>query len=320
MPALAQSVSTDFAADVLQGLATPGLKQLPSRWLYDELGSALFEAITLLPEYGLTRADARLLKAHSGTLAALLPGPVLVAELGSGSGMKTRWILEAFAARQHVNYFPIDVSAAALVNCRVALESIPGVRVSGCHATYLEGLSAALGNRNPDERALILFLGSTIGNFDSPAARIFLAGVRALLRPGDALLLGADLVKPLPQLLSAYDDALGVTAAFNLNLLARINRELDADFDLRQFQHHACFDRDASRIEMHLRARNAHVVNVRAIDLPVAFAAGETIWTESSYKFRRTEIVGLGLAAGFSTRAQWIDPEWPFAETLMTAE
>lgn len=317
MPALATAPASELARDVLTGLVRSGQKELPPRWLYDELGSALFDVITLLPEYGVTRAESRLLKVHSSAIAASIPGDVTIAELGSGSGTKTRWILEAFALRQPVDYFPIDVSAAALENCTNALESISGVRIIELHATYLEGLAQALAQRRPGQRMLILFLGSTIGNFDSAAARNFLGQVRELLKAGDALLLGADLVKPLPQMLHAYNDALGVTAAFNLNVLARINRELDADFDLRQFRHQACFDQEESRIEMHLRARSPQIVNVRAIDREIRFKAGESIWTESSYKFRRTEIVDLAIAANFETRAQWVDLEWPFAETLM---
>jgi L-histidine Nalpha-methyltransferase len=318
MSALAIATLSEFAADVLAGLSHSGQKELSPRWFYDELGSALFDAITVLPEYGLTRAEARLLRAHAPAVAAALSGAVAVAELGSGSGSKTRWILEAFAKRQAVDYFPIDVSDAALRNCASVLDSIPGVRVKELHATYLNGLARALSDRPADARMLVLFLGSTIGNFDSAAARSFLARLRALLSPGDALLLGADLVKSLPQMLNAYDDPVGVTAAFNLNVLARINRELDADFDLRQFRHEACFNQEESRIEMHLRARTPQIVNIRAIDRQIRFKAEESIWTESSYKFRRTEIVDLALGAGFETRAQWIDREWPFAETLMT--
>jgi L-histidine Nalpha-methyltransferase len=318
MSALATVVPiSEFAADVLTGLAQAGQKELSPRWFYDELGSALFDTITLLPEYGLTRAEARLVKAHAPAIASALKGDVAIAELGSGSGTKTRWILEAFARRQPVDYFPIDVSAAALRNCTTLLESISGVRVVELNATYLEGVAQALEHRHVNQRLLVLFLGSTIGNFASAAARGFLAQLRGLLAPGDALLLGADLVKPLPQMLNAYDDPLGVTAAFNLNVLARINRELDADFDLRQFQHEACFDPEESRIEMHLRARSRQAVNIRAIDRQIRFEAGESIWTESSYKFRRTEIIDLALSTGFEPRAQWADAEWPFAETLM---
>lgn len=317
MSAVATAPISEFAADVLTGLVHSGQKQLSPRWFYDELGSALFEAITWLPEYGLTRAEARLLRVHSPAIAAALPGDVAIAELGSGSGIKTRWILEAFAQRQAVDYFPIDVSHAALSNCSAVLDAIPGVRVKELHATYLDGLAQALSHRPPGQRMLVLFLGSTIGNFDAASARRFLSQLRALLSPNDALLLGADLVKPLPQMLAAYDDPVGVTAAFNLNVLARINRELDADFDLRQFEHRACFDQEESRIEMHLCARSAQAVNVRAIDRQIRFRAGETIWTESSYKFRRTEIVDLAISTGFEARSQWADLEWPFAETLM---
>jgi L-histidine Nalpha-methyltransferase len=317
MPALATAPTTEFAADVLAGLVHSGQKQLSPRWFYDDLGSTLFDAITLLPEYGLTRAEARLLKAHSPSIAAALPGNIAIAELGSGSGIKTRWILEAFARRQAVDYFPIDVSNAALTSCSSVLDSIPGVQIYELHETYLAGLARALAQRAPGQHLLVLFLGSTIGNFDAASARSFLMQVRALLSPGDSLLLGADLVKPLPQMLSAYDDPIGVTAAFNLNVLARMNRELDADFDLRQFQHEALFDSEESRIEMHLRARSAQSVNIRAIDRQIRFRAGETIWTESSYKFRRTELVDLAISTGFETRAQWADYEWPFAETLM---
>jgi L-histidine N-alpha-methyltransferase len=317
MSALATPPITEFAADVLAGLVHSGQKELSPRWFYDELGSALFEAITVLPEYGLTRAEARLLQEYSPAIASALPGNLAIAELGSGSGLKTRWVLEAFAERQAVDYFPIDVSLAALRACSNTLDSIPGVRVVELHATYLEGIAQALATRSPGQRMLVLFLGSTIGNFASSEAKRFLAQLRALLSPGDALLLGADLVKPLPQMMNAYDDPTGVTAAFNLNVLARMNRELGADFNVRQYQHQACFDQDESRIEMHLRARSRQVVNIRAIDRQIILRAGETIWTESSYKFRRTELVDLAIASGFETRAQWVDREWPFAESLM---
>jgi dimethylhistidine N-methyltransferase len=314
--AIAPLIDTEFASDVLAGLARPAQKELPSRWLYDELGSVLFDAITLLPEYGLSRADARLLEHHSASIAAAVPGNVAIVELGSGSGSKTRWVLEAFAKRQPVDYFPIDISAKALARCVADLESIPGVRIVELHSTYLDGLTRAAARRAPGQRLLVLFLGSTIGNFDSVSARSFLRQVRDRLSSGDALLLGVDLVKPLPQMLQAYDDPMGVTAAFNLNVLSRINRELGGDFDLRQFAHQARFNHEESRIEMHLRARRRQVFNVRAIDREIRFAAGETIWTEGSYKFRRSEIIDMASAIGFEARAQWVDPEWAFAETL----
>lgn len=316
---IANPVETDFARDVRAGLARSGQKELPSRWLYDELGSVLFDAITLLPEYGLTRADARLLRAHAGAIAKAMPGDVAVVELGSGSGGKTGWVLKAFAQRRPVDYFPIDISPTALERCRASLESISGVRIVELATSYLDGLSQAVAQRSPGQRILVLFLGSTIGNFDYRAAREFLRKIRDTLSSGDALLLGADLVKPLPQMLPAYDDALGITAAFDLNVLARMNRELGADFDLRRFKHEARFNHEESRIEMHLRARSKHSANVVAIDREIRFQAGETIWTEGSYKFRRQEIVEIAATAGFEARAQWVDAEWPFAETLMFA-
>jgi L-histidine Nalpha-methyltransferase len=318
--AAAQTSNSELAADVLHGLARAGQKELPSRWLYDELGSILFEAITLLPEYGLTRADARLLKAHAPAIAAALPLDTAIIELGSGTGVKTRWILEAFARRSPVDYYPIDVSATALAQCSAALESIEGLRIIESNSDYLAGLDRASSRRAPGQRFLVLFLGSTIGNFDYRASRAFLGQIRSRLRPGDALLLGTDLIKPLPQMLAAYDDAMGVTAAFNLNLLARMNRELAADFDLRRFSHQARFNHEESRIEMHLVSRVAQKFNVPAIDREISFAAGETIWTEGSYKFRRGEIVEISAAAGFEARHQWIDQDWPFAETLMFAD
>jgi dimethylhistidine N-methyltransferase len=320
MSALAVSLNSEFAADVMAGLARPGQKELPSRWLYDELGSALFEAITLLPHYGLTRADARLLEATATEIAAEMPGDVLIVELGSGTGVKTRWVLEAFASLRPVDYFPIDVSSAALKVCTTALESIPGVRIVELHATYLDGLARALAHRTTGQRVLVLFLGSTIGNFDSASARAFLAEIRGLLAPGDALLLGTDLVKPLDEMIEAYDDPIGVTAAFNKNVLSRINRDLGADFDLRRFVHEARFDKEASRIEMHLRAVAPQTVTIPGIGRQVHFEAGESIWTESSYKFRRAGILELADAAGFEVRAQWVDEEWPFAESLLAVK
>ena len=311
------AIQSEFAFDVMRGLAVPGQKTLPSRWLYDDLGSTLFEAITLLPEYGLTRADARLLREHSAAIARAMPGDVAIVELGSGTGTKTRWVLEAFAARRPVDYYPIDISPIALASCRAALEQIDGVRIVELHASYLDGLMQATARRAPNQNLLVLFLGSTIGNFDYRAARVFLNAVKTRLQPGDALLLGADLVKPLPQMLLAYDDPIGVTAAFNLNVLSRMNRELDADFNIRKFEHEARFNQEESRIEMHIRARSAQTVNIRAIDRGLRFRAGETIWTEGSYKFRREELLQIASVAGFEARAQWTDPEWPFAETLM---
>jgi len=185
--------------------------------------------------------------------------------------------------------------------------------------SYLEGLRQVAEWRAPAQTLLVLFLGSTIGNFESEAAVDFVYAVRQCLEPGDALLLGTDLVKPAEQLIAAYDDPTGVTASFNLNLLARINRELGADFDLRQFQHIARYNADAQRIEMHLRSRVHQTVNVHGADLIVDLAANETIRTEACHKFRPEQIRTMARLAGFRWEASWTDQEWPFAESLLRA-
>src|SRR5882762_5958010 len=225
-------VVTEFARDVRAGLTTQGQKELPSKYLYDTVGSALFEVISALPEYGVTRADERLLRKHSREIVSKLSSPILVAEMGSGSGKKTRWILEALCRRQRTSYYPIEISATALSMCQRELGDLDAVSIVGFEREYLDGLLEVAARRRPGQSLLVLFLGSTIGNFDRPAAAKFLREMREILNPGDSLLLGTDLEKPIPQLLEAYDDPLGVTAAFNMNLLARINRELDADFVL----------------------------------------------------------------------------------------
>src|SRR6202163_1837705 len=287
---VAQYSQSNFAGDVRAGLLRPGQKELPSKYLYDEVGSALFEVISVLPEYGVTRADERLLERHAVDIVSRLKSHVLVAELGSGSGRKTRWILEALTRRQRTTYCPIEISPTALARCATELGQIEYVSIVGFERPYLDGLLAAAARRNKDDHLLVLFLGSTIGNFDRDAGEHFLTEVRRILFPGDALLLGTDLEKPLPQLLSAYDDPIGVTAAFNLNLLARINRELDGRFEISQFAHQARWSERHSRVEMHLRSRITQQVHIGALGIAIRFSAGETIWTESSHKFRAEEI------------------------------
>ncbi|TMQ70739.1 MAG: L-histidine N(alpha)-methyltransferase, partial [Candidatus Eisenbacteria bacterium] len=215
-----------IAAEVRAGLGGPGRKTLPSRLLYDDLGSALFDAICLLPEYGLTRADERILFEHGREIAGRVPSPVR--------------------------------------GCALELSVVEGVRVRPIGAEYREGLARVAASRRPRERVLVLFLGSTIGNFDRGAAEQFLRDARQRLEPGDALLLGTDLMKPVPRLLAAYDDALGVTAAFNLNLLVRVNRELMADFQPSRFEHQARWNATERRIEMHLVSRRAQDVTIRS--------------------------------------------------------
>jgi L-histidine Nalpha-methyltransferase len=321
---LVRAVTTDlnyeFAADVRAGLTKTGQKELLSKYLYDDVGSALFEVISRLPEYGLTRADERVLTRHASEIADLLPAPIAVAELGSGSGKKTRRILEAFCQRQPTRYYPIEISPTALAMCERELSDIDCISILGFEREYLDGLVEVAGERTPGQHLLVLFLGSTIGNFDRMAGLKFLNQVRRVLQPGDSLLLGTDLEKSSAQLIAAYDDELGVTAAFNLNLLARINRELEADFDLRHFEHVARINNRTRSVEMHLRSKKRQVVSVPASGLTVDFREGETIWTESSHKYSPQEIFRMACTAGFRCEAQWIDEQWPFAESLLIAE
>jgi len=318
---LAQDYISEFAIDVRLGLAKQGQKEIPSKYLYDEVGSALFEVITVLPEYGLFRADERLLQQNADTIAAaLMPGRIVVAELGSGSGRKTFWMLEALAKRQRTIYHPIEISRMALEQCSRKLGQVHNVDIKPVPLPYLEGLRSVTAERRPGERLLVLFLGSSIGNFNGRAAELFLAEVRQALAPGDALLLSADLEKPSSQLLPAYDDPLGVTASFNLNLLARMNRELEADFDLSAFRHLARYDAAERRIEMHLLSTRSQNVVIPRAQYSVSLAEGETIWTESSHKYCPREILVMGQRSGFRPLKQWFDREWAFAQTLFFAE
>src|ERR1700691_761161 len=262
--AIASNATYDFADDVRAGLSRRGQKELPSKYLYDDVGSALFEVISYLPEYGLTRADERLLRRHADEIVDLLGGPVAVAELGSGSGKKTRWLLEALCRRQRTSYYPVEISRSALAMCERELRDIDAISIVGFEREYLDGLAEIATHRQNDQRLLVLFLGSTIGNFDRPAGGEVLAQVRQTLEPGDFLLLGTDLEKPASQLLRAYDDELGVTAAFNLNLLARINRDLGADFDVREFAHLAKINGKARSVEMHLQSKKLQRVKIPA--------------------------------------------------------
>jgi dimethylhistidine N-methyltransferase len=318
-PALIADPIARFAEEVRAGLSKPGQKELPSKYLYDEVGSALFEVISVLPEYGLTRADTRLLRRCSDEIAARLLPPVVVAELGSGSGKKTRWILEALTRHQPTTYHPIEISPTALAMCERELGDLKFVSIVGLEEEYLDGLAKVAAGRRKGQCVLVLFLGSSIGNFDQAPGERFLRNVRQALTPGDALLLGTDLVKPAPRMILAYDDPAGVTAAFNLNLLARINRELDANFVLSQFQHLARYDAREQRVEMHLRSTVAQTGSIRRAGFSFKLREGETIWTESSHKYRPEEMSSLAERTGFRCEAQWIDAEWPFAQNLFIA-
>ncbi|MGH9660912.1 MAG: L-histidine N(alpha)-methyltransferase [Bryobacteraceae bacterium] len=307
-------LASAFARDVRDGLGRAGQKRLSPRYFYDAVGSALFEAITRLDEYGLTRADERLLRRHARDIAGHAGQPCAVAELGSGTGRKTRWLLEALAP---VVYYPIDLSEAALADCERDLSRLPAVRVVPMARSYADGLGEI--PRAAGERLLVLFLGSTIGNFDPPGREWLFRQVRALLSPGDAFLVGADLQQSEEALQLAYDDPAGVTAAFNLNLLARINRELGANFDLARFRHAARYDARERRVEMHLRSLADQRVAIPAAGIEIALREGETIWTESSYKFAAGDLAALAAACRFDCAAQWIDAQWPFCEMLLVA-
>jgi L-histidine Nalpha-methyltransferase len=316
------SLSVDIAglaADVRSGLGRTGQKELPSKYFYDALGSRLFDVICELDEYGLTRADERLLRDHSAEMVDRLSGDLILCELGSGSGKKTRWILEAMSRRGPAHYYPIEISPAALALCERELSDIPQIAIVGLENEYLEGLSEVVRRRRAGQRILVLFLGSTIGNFSHPADRQFLAALREILAPGDGLLLGTDLEKPIAQMVEAYDDALGVTAAFNLNLLQRINRELGADFSLRRYYHEARFNEATRSIEMHIVSMAEQRVIIPGANCSVFFHEGETIWTENSHKYTLPEVDSLAAATGFSVEGQWIDRLWPFAETMLLA-
>lgn len=308
----------DFAADVRYYLSLDP-RQLPSRYLYDALGSALFEAICWLPWYRITRAEERLLAAHRQAILDRVR-PSAVVELGSGDGEKLRTLIERpHPAGDLTRIHLVDVSANALRSASRALQAMSTIEVVTHNARYEDGLSEALDQRADHEKALVVFLGSNIGNYDPPGAAAFLHDVRSRLHPGDALLLGVDLIKPERELLLAYDDPLGVTAAFNRNLLVRINRELHANFDVTRFDHQATWNAQESRIEMHLVARANQEIYIEGSRLRLRMNRGERIWTESSYKFEPDRIVDMLTLAKYRRVEQWIDPGDRFALTLAEA-
>ncbi|MCC6559412.1 MAG: L-histidine N(alpha)-methyltransferase [Polyangiaceae bacterium] len=308
-----------FADDVRRGLgSTP--KRLDPTYLYDALGSRLFEAICELPWYPLTRAETALLSRHGARMVAGVGDGATLVELGCGSGEKLALLAAPLCARARgVRVELVDVSDTALELSTRTLARL-GAQVTAHRATYDEGLARAAARRpRGPGAALVLFLGSSIGNLDPPAAEAFLRRIRAALCPGDGLLLGADLVKPVEELLLAYDDPVGVTAAFNKNLLARMNRELGADFDLRAFDHRAAWDPARSRVEMHLVSRGRQSVRIPAAGIDVELADGESIWTESSHKYSPDQIGGMAARAGFRCAHQWIEPTARFSTSLLAA-
>jgi L-histidine Nalpha-methyltransferase len=308
LPKLPAIASSPIAVEVLNGL-TEHPKTL-SPWLfYDEAGSRLFEEITELPEYYVTRTERAILAQHADEIVSAAAGgrDLSVIELGAGTATKTGLLLNAAVRLQgSVTYHPIDVSETALEEARTRLEAeLPEVTVEPIVADYTEGMRQNGAGRAG--RRLVLYIGSSIGNFAPADAVEVLRGVRSQLLPGDCLLLGTDMVKDTKMLLAAYDDAAGVTARFNMNVLVRINRELDANFNPQKFRHQARWNEQHSRIEMHLESLLAQRVAIRGLDMQVRFSLGETIHTENSYKFTDERVVELLTRAGFRLREQWSD-------------
>ncbi len=309
-------LNTDLAntlrRDVADGLRqTP--KTLPPKWFYDTVGSELFDRITRLPEYYPTRTEASILREHAAEIAAASGADTLV-ELGSGTSEKTRLLLSAWRTRGLLRRFiPFDVDPGVLRDAAGALRAeYPGIEID----TVCGDFDRDLGAIPQVGRRLVIFLGSTIGNFTAEPRAKFLTSLADSLRPGDALLLGTDLVKDTDRLVRAYDDSAGVTAAFNRNVLAVVNRELDADFDLDAFAHVAKWNHEHERIEMWLRSVRAQRVNVHALGLTVDFAAGEEMLTEVSCKFRPDGVAAELEAAGLRRTHWWTDPAGDFGLAL----
>jgi L-histidine Nalpha-methyltransferase len=309
---------TGLAEDVRKGLSAQPKRFLP-KYFYDELGSQLFEAICLLPEYYLTRAENEILQRYADEIAASVDGHKTLVEMGSGSASKTRLIIEALLRSQSdLLFMPVDISATALESSsRILLQSYPRLKIEAFAADYFAGL-AELGKK-PRGRTLALFLGSNISNFDLDEAHRFLRAMRSVLNKGDALLLGADLKKDPAVLEAAYNDALGVTSAFNLNVLARINRELGGTFDLHAFRHRAFYNEGAGRIEIYIESLAKQTVRIEKLDLEVQFEAGELIHTENSYKYDLAGIARLAGDTGFTSSRSWLDSRERFSSNLLLA-
>lgn len=306
-------------ADEVRAGLTANPKTLPTKYLYDDLGSALFEVICLLPEYYLTRSEASILRASAADVIRAVGDTVEIVELGSGTATKTRLLLDAALASQGaLRYSPIDISRSALDATVQALNAeYPAIDVRAQATDYLEGLARF--SRDGVARTLVLFLGSNVGNFEPFEARRTLRAVRNAIKPGDALLLGADMKKDITVLEAAYNDSLGVTSAFNKNLLLRINRELGGHFDLAAFAHRAYYNTAEGRIEMHLRSIGTQRVAVDGLGMEIEFANGETIHTESSYKYDAAQIIALAAATGFELKRTWSDRTDSFTSNLFIA-
>ena len=305
-----------FADDVRAGLGADR-KRLSARYFYDDLGSALFEAITFLPEYYLTRAETEILERHAGDMLDAAGVPLELVEFGSGSARKTRILIgEALDRQVRVDYHPIDISPNALIDSSAALVAeYERLYVTAYATDYFELLESM--RLRTSERVLALFMGSNVGNYEPHEADKLLSAMSASFKPGDGLLLGTDLKKPAHILEAAYADPTGVTAAFNKNLLGRINRELGGHFDLDGFEHVARYDPVRGSVDSFLVARRGQVVAIAALDMNVRFAATETIHTESSYKFAAEDVARLAARNGFRVAGRWTDSLERFAVSLL---
>jgi L-histidine N-alpha-methyltransferase len=308
----------EFSQDVRAGLsASP--KHLFPKYLYDELGSRLFAAICEVNEYYLTRAEDEILKAHADEIVRCVPNCRTLIDLGSGSAEKTRRLIEAFIRqRDDLLFIPVDISATALSeSSRALLGAYQKLRIEAYAADYFQAFNA-LKNLGPHP-VLVLFLGSNIGNFEPDGARNFLQAIRRVLRPKDVLLLGADLKKDRPTLEAAYNDALGITRAFMVNELERINRELDANFDLWAFGLRSFYNESRGRVELYLESLRAQSVNIRALDMHIQLAEGERIHVENAYKYDRETLSSLGRDTGFELERTWQDEGRRFSSNLFRA-
>ncbi len=308
--------SEPFAANVLNGL-TAAPKRLSPKFLYDRVGSQLFEQISELPEYYPTRTERTILVDHASRIVESVDETAELVELGSGSSAKTRLLIEAFlAGGRPLHYLPIDISRTMIIkSASVLLDLYPQLQITALVSDYSTALQS-LGKRTRRPK-LIIFLGSSIGNFEQPDAEAFLRQVRASMASHDRFLIGMDMVKPADILLAAYDDAQGVTARFNLNLLERINRELGGEFDLNAFHHEAIYNEETDCVELYLVSDREQRVPIARLDRTVAFAAGERIHTENSHKYSKEVIEAMAAMNGFQLQNAWYDGNEWFSLNLM---
>jgi len=316
----ADEVRGDFGEDVRTGLTAPS-KWLSPRWFYDELGSSLFDSICFLPEYYVMRAEAEVLTSFRQEIVASFGPQIRLIELGSGAARKTRILLDPLTERQPcLEYVPVDIDPAMLERVgRDLLNEYERLRVLAVCSDFTRPSIPIVALGRNRSRTVVLFLGSTIGNLDPEESIAMLRDLRSALVPGDALLLGADLRKSKSILEPAYDDPLGVTAAFNLNLLGRINRELGGHFALDAFRHRAFYDEEHGRIEMHLVSKSAQTVAIDDLELEIELAEGESIHTESSYKHNDATLAALAEASGFAIERTWTDSRKFFTDVLMVS-